>query len=93
MVKWEKNQQVQLNGKTLIVKNVLNINNMAKLNVIDAISSYCDRIEHKGKHYKAYVKGTDKIIAFSKTPSDRNYARQIYRDFRRLGIIIKELNY
>lgn len=64
-----------------------------KIDFLKIISPYCDRIESSGKHNKAYVKGTDKIIVMSKTASDRNFLRQVYRDFRRLGIVIKELNY
>lgn len=58
--------------------------------VLKAIAPYCDRIV-LGKHYKAYVKGTNKVICFSVSPSDTNASTQVYRDFRRIGIIIPEL--
>lgn len=57
------------------------------------IEPYCDRVEYNGNHYKAYVKGTDGIVTIAGTSSDRNFLRQVYRDFRRLGVIVKELNY
>lgn len=66
---------------------------MQTKDIIKIISPYCDRIIHGGKHIKAYVKGTNSIITMSSTASDRNFHKQIFRDFRRLGIIIKELNY
>lgn len=60
---------------------------------IDLVAPYCDKIVYNGNHYKAYVKGTDGIVTIAGTSSDRNFLRQVYRDFRRLGVIVKELNY
>jgi len=59
--------------------------------VLKAIEPYCDRIV-LGKHYKAYVKGTNKVIVFAASPSDTHYHTQIYREFRKVGVIIPELN-
>ena len=58
---------------------------------IKILSPYCDKIVHNKKHYKAYVKGTDKVITISSSSSDQNFMSMVFRDFRRLGIIIKEL--
>lgn len=66
---------------------------MKSKELLEILAPYCDKIDYNGKHYKAFVKGTDKVIVISSTSSDRNFARQVYRDFRRLGVIIKELNY
>lgn len=60
--------------------------------LIKILDPYCTKIVHN-KHWKVYPKGSNQIISIAGTPSDRNYHREVYRDFRRLGIIIKELNY
>jgi hypothetical protein len=59
--------------------------------VIKIIEKYCTRIDSNGKHYKAYPIGCKTVIIISKTPSDGNFSSMVYRDFRRLGIIINEL--
>ena len=64
---------------------------MKTRDVIKAIEPFCDKIVYNGSHYKAYVKDTSKIVVISATPSDRNFNRQVYRDFRRIGIIVEEL--
>jgi len=65
---------------------------MKKINkIITIITPYCDRIVHSGGHYKAYPKGVKSIIVISASSSDINNNRQVYRDFRRVGHIIKEL--
>jgi hypothetical protein len=61
--------------------------------LLDKIAPYCDKIIKGNKHIKAYVKGTNSVITIASTSSDRNFHRQVYRDFRRKGVIIKELNY
>jgi hypothetical protein len=58
--------------------------------VIKLIEPYCTRIVD-GKHIKAYT-NTNKLIVISKTSSDRYFHTQVFRDFRRAGIIINELN-
>ena len=60
--------------------------------LLKILEPYCDKITHN-KHYIAYVKGTNKTVAIGGTSSDRNFHRQVYRDFRRLGVIIHELKY
>lgn len=67
------------------------MNKITKL--IDIIKPYCDKITHNGKHYKAYLAGTNNIVTIAGTSSDRNFERQVYRDFRKAGVIIKEFNY
>lgn len=62
---------------------------MKSKDVIKAIYPYVERVAYNGKHYKAYV--GNNVITISSTSSDRNFNRQVYRDFRRIGIIIKEL--
>lgn len=66
---------------------------MKSKELLKILIPYCDKIDYNGKHYKAFVKGTNNVIAIASTSSDRNFDRQVYRDFRRIGVIIKELNY
>ena len=57
--------------------------------LLKQIEPYCDRIiKTKSGHYKAYVKGTNKLITISSTSSDNNFIHSVKRDFRRLGINI-----
>lgn len=60
--------------------------------LLKIVEPYCDNIVFNSKHYKLYVKGTNKIIVVSASSSDRYYHTQVFRDFRMLGIIINELN-
>lgn len=59
--------------------------------LIKLVSKYCDRIRHNGKHYVCYPKGIKRTITIASSSSDRNQYRQVFREFRRCGIIIKEL--
>lgn len=59
--------------------------------LIDILAPYCDKIRYDSRHYVCYPKGVDRIIVVSNTSSDRNRDRQVYREFRRFGIIIQEL--
>ena len=59
--------------------------------LIKIVYKYCDSIRLNGKHYVCYPKGLTRIIVISASPSDRNSHKQVYREFRRFGIIIKEL--
>jgi hypothetical protein len=58
--------------------------------LLKILAPYCDKIR-TGKHIVVYPKGTNQILAISKTSSDWNRNKQVLRDFRKLGIIIKEL--
>lgn len=60
--------------------------------LLKIIWPYCDRIVFNGNHYKAYPKGCKGVIVISASASDRNFASQVFRDFRRMGVIINELN-
>lgn len=60
--------------------------------LLKIVEPYCDKIIYNGNHHKLYIKDTNKIIVVSHTSSDRYYHTQVFRDFRRLEIIIKELN-
>lgn len=65
---------------------------MKTKDLLDILEKYCDKIIRGGKHYKCFVKGTNKIITVSSTSSDFKFYSMVYRDFRRIGIIIDELN-
>ena len=60
--------------------------------LIDILLKYCDSIRYNNKHYVCYPKGIKRVIVVSSSPSDRNRHRQVFREFRRCGIIISELN-
>ena len=62
---------------------------MKNKDLLKLIEPYCDRIIHGSRHYKAYVKGTNKVITISNTSTDWNRHYAVSRDFRRLGINIK----
>lgn len=55
------------------------------------LKNYCDDIRYNGKHYICYPKGIKEVIVVSSSSSDRNYHTQVFRDFRRKGIVIKEI--
>lgn len=54
------------------------------------LSPHCVKIVVGGKHIKAYINDKE-FIVMSITTSDRYQWRQVYRDFRRKGVIIPEL--
>lgn len=64
---------------------------MSTKEILKILAPYCDRIRYGGKHYVCYPKGLKRTITVSATTSDRNRHRQVFREFRRCGIIIKEL--
>ena len=56
------------------------------------VAPYCDRIRFNSKHYTCFPKGYNRTITFAASSSDRNQAKQVFRDFRRYaGIEIVEL--
>lgn len=57
--------------------------------LLKEIEPFCDRIIKGRTHYKAYVKGTNKVVTISGTSVNSNFARAVKGDFKRLGIIIK----
>lgn len=61
--------------------------------LIKIITPYCTHITQGGKHIKAYPKESNTVITISSTSSDMNFHKQVFRDFRRTGIIIEKLNY
>lgn len=61
---------------------------MKPKDLIKKLAPYCDSIVKTQKHYKLYIKGIKIPITFSCTPSDRNWYRQVIRDFRRYGIYL-----
>ncbi len=64
---------------------------METKDLIAIIEPYCDRIR-QNKHFVCYPKDLKRTIVISSSPSyKRNRHRQVYREFRRAGIIIKEL--
>jgi len=70
----------------------ISVNYMRINDLIKIITPYCDRIIRGGKHLKAYPKGSRGVIVISYTASDTNFYKQVFRDFRRHGILINELN-
>ena len=61
---------------------------MKPKDLIKKLTPYCDKIEITSKHMKFYPKGVKIPISTSLTPSDRNWYRQVIRDFRRYNIYI-----
>lgn len=60
--------------------------------LIEILIPYCRKIRYGGKHYICYPKDTQvRTITFSAKSSDINQHRQVFREFRRCGIIIKKL--
>jgi len=59
--------------------------------LINILSKYCDRIRYSGNHYICYPIGSNKTITVSSSSGDWNKASMVFRDFRRIGIYIKEL--
>ena len=64
---------------------------MKTKDVVQMIIPYCYRWRKNRKHYVFYPIGSDRIITISATSSDGNFYKQAYREFRREGVIIKEL--
>lgn len=63
---------------------------MSNRKLIKILEQYTDRIRYNGNHYICYVKGGG-VVTVSASPSDGNAHTQVFRDFRRQGIIIKEI--
>ena len=61
--------------------------------IIKILHKYCDRIRFNGNHYVCYPKGVKSCITVSASQSDNYASTQVYRDFRRIGIIVNELDY
>ena len=62
------------------------------MEIVRAISPYCDKVVMGGKHVLAYPKGSKMPISMASTAAKTsNQKAQVFRDFRRRGIIINEL--
>jgi len=59
--------------------------------VLKLIRPYCSEIRKNKKHYVCYPYGANRTITISSSSSDGNFYKQVYREFRREGVIIKEL--
>lgn len=59
--------------------------------VIKILDRYCTRIRYNRKHYVLYPRGSRAIITMSASPSDRNWMKALFQEFKRNGIIIREL--
>jgi hypothetical protein len=65
---------------------------MKAKDILEILKPYCREIRKAGSgHYVAYPYNSPRPIAFSSTPSDRNWHKQLFREFRRCGVIIEEL--
>lgn len=62
---------------------------MTESKLIKILSKYCKEIR-RGKHWICYPLLGNTVISVSVTGSDRRYLKNIKRDFRRVGIDIKE---
>ena len=61
--------------------------------VIGILRPYCKKIRENGKHYVCYPLNSDTIITVAKSPSDRNWAKNLYLKWRRhVGVEIEALN-
>jgi len=59
--------------------------------LVEMVAPYCSRIRQGSKHIVLYPKGSDKVLIMSVSPSDTNHAKHMFQEFKRAGIIIKEL--
>lgn len=64
---------------------------MKTKDILKLVEPYCSRIRYTGKHYVCSPIGSKRIITMSVTSSDRNFHKQVYREFRREGVNIVEL--
>ena len=64
---------------------------MKSKDLIKVLDKYCHKITNNGGHYKCYPRDSSTVITISSTSSDQQYFKQVARDFRRAGIVIKEL--
>lgn len=59
--------------------------------IINTVEPYCNEIRFNGKHYICYLKDGKSVITVSSTPRGNFFIRQIYNDFRRAGVEVREL--
>jgi len=59
--------------------------------VIRAVTPYCSKIRMHKKHYVCYPVKGDKIITISASSSDRNYYKNVYKDFKKCGLDIPDI--
>ena len=65
---------------------------MSPQKLIKILRPYCSKIRYNRKHYVCYPIGTNIIITVSGTPSDTNYIKHTFQQFKnQAGIIIKEI--
>ena len=57
--------------------------------LLKMVEPHCKSITHNGKHYKATLPN-GRVITISGTPSDQNYFKHVFRDFKRNNIIIND---
>jgi hypothetical protein len=65
---------------------------MKEKDLIKIVGKYCSKINYNNKHYMCHLLN-GKTATIASTSSDTNYFRQVYRDFRRNGVFIKEIKY
>ena len=59
--------------------------------LLKIVSPYCSSIRDNTKHYVCYpINGTE-VVVIARSSSDANYYKQVYRHFRKAGVIVKEL--
>ena len=58
--------------------------------IVKLVEPYCTKIR-RGKHMIFYPKGSKRMVVMAISPSDTNFIKNLYQDFRRAGHIIPEL--
>lgn len=58
--------------------------------IVSIVAPYCTKVR-RGKHMIFYPKGSKRLVIMAISPSDMNFVKNVYQDFKRAGIIIKEL--
>lgn len=60
--------------------------------LIKILTPYCTKIRKNRKHYVCYPKGSARIITVAGTPSDGNYVKHTFQQFKnQAGLVIKEI--
>ncbi len=60
--------------------------------LIKILYRYCSKIRKNRKHYVCYPLNSKRVITVSGTPSDRNYVKHTFQQFKnKAGIIISEI--
>jgi hypothetical protein len=60
-------------------------------NIYYILLPYCKKIRDNGRHFVCYPKNSDKVITVSRTSNNNHFVENVYHDFLKVGIDVKEL--